>query len=105
MKLARVFLETDMRMGFQGLHRLLIKNHVNPQNLNPDHYYVFMNRARTKFKVISGQFLVYFNNGNRLIPLEAIQYLPKNFGGSELEMSDAIRKVVIKHVRPQDTGE
>ena len=98
MKLARVFLETDMRMGFQGLHRLLNKNHVNSQNLNPDHYYVFMNRARTKFKVISGQYLVYFNNGHKLIPLEAIQYLPKNFGGSQMEMTEAIRKVVLKQL-------
>jgi hypothetical protein len=99
MKLARVFLETDMRMGFQGLHRLLSKNQISPMNLNPEHYYVFMNRARTKFKVISGHYLVYFNNGKRLIPLEAIQYLPKNFGGTQLEMSEAIRKVVLKQVR------
>lgn len=98
MKIARVFLETDMRMGFQGLHRLLARNSVNPQNLNPEHYYVFMNRKRTKFKVISGHYLVYFNNGNKLIPLEALQFLPRNFGGSEVEMSEAIRKVVLKQL-------
>ena len=98
MKLARVFLETDMRMGFQGLHRTLNQHKVNTNNLDPEAYYVFMNRKRTKFKVISGQYLVYFNNGNRIIPLEAIQYLPRNFGGSELEMTEAIRKVVLKQL-------
>lgn len=98
MKIARVFLETDMRMGFQGLHKTLIQNKINTNNLDPEAYYVFMNRKRTKFKVISGQYLVYFNNGNKLIPLEAIQYLPRSFGGSQLEMSEAIRKVVLKQL-------
>lgn len=98
MKIARVFLETDMRMGFQGLHRVLGNNKINPLGLDPESYYVFMNRKRTKFKVISGKYLVYFNNGNRMIPLEAIQYLPRNFGGSQLEMSEAIRKVVLKQL-------
>lgn len=96
MKIARVFLETDMRLGFQGLHKVLLQHKVNPLNLDPEHYYVFMNRARTKFKVVSGHYLVYFNNGNKLIPLDAIQYLPRNFGGSQLEMSEAVRKVVLK---------
>jgi hypothetical protein len=98
MKIARVFLETDMRMGFQGLHRVLAHNKINPLGLDPEAYYVFMNRKRTKFKCISGKYLVYFNNGSRIIPLDAIQYLPRNFGGSQLEMSEAIRKVVLKQL-------
>jgi hypothetical protein len=98
MKIARIFLESDLRQGFQGLHRVLTKVKVNPQNLNPENYYVFMNRACTKFKLISGHYLVYFNNGNRRIPLEAIQFLPKNFGGSETEMNEAIRKVLTRQL-------
>lgn len=98
MKIARIFQETDMRMNFQGLHRLLTKASVDPRNLNPDHYYIFMNRACTKFKLISGAYLVYFNNGNRRIPLEAIQYLPKNFGGTEAQMNEAIRKSLEKRL-------
>jgi len=99
MKIARVFQESDMRQGFQGLHRQLRKVSVDPSNLDPDHYYIFMNRACTKFKLISGPYLVYFNNGSRRIPLDAIQYLPKNFGGTETQMNEAIRKSLIKRLK------
>lgn len=92
MKVARVFLDSDLRMSFQGLHQVLSSSKINPENLDPENYYVFMNRAATKFKLITGKYLVYFNNGNRRIPLEAIQYLPRNFGGKEAEMNEAIRK-------------
>jgi len=98
MKIARIFLESDLRQGFQGLHKVLSKVSVNPQNLNPENYYVFMNRACTKFKLISGPYLVYFNNGNRRIPLEAIQYLPKNFGGTETQMNEAIKKTLVRRL-------
>lgn len=98
MRLARIFLEQDMRMGFQGLHDVLIKTKIDPKNLNPDNLYVFMNRKCTKFKLISGHYLVYFNNGNRRIPLEAIQYLPKNFGGTQTQMNEAIRKSLEKRL-------
>lgn len=98
MKIARIFLEQDMRRGFQGLHMELAKHKVNPNNLDPENYYIFMNRANTKFKLISGHYLVYFNNGNRRIPLEAIQFLPKNFGGTETQMNEAIRKSLEKRL-------
>lgn len=98
MRIARVFLNSDMRMGFQGLHDLMQKHSVNTRNLDPSALYVFMNKACTKFKLISGQYLVYFNNGNRRIPLEAIQYLPKNFGGTETQMNEAIRKSLKKRL-------
>jgi hypothetical protein len=91
MRIARLFLESDLRQGFQGLHKILQNAKINPSALNPEHYYIFMNRACTKFKLISGAYLVYFNNGNRMIPLDAIQYLPRNFGGKETEMNEAIR--------------
>jgi len=96
MKIARVFLDQDMRMGFQGLHQILRDIKVNPENLDPDNYYIFMNRAATKFKLITGKYMVYFNNGHRRIPLDAIQYLPRNFGGKETDMNEAIRKSLVK---------
>lgn len=98
MRIARVFLDTDLRQGFQGLHLLLLKSKINPNNLDPNNYYVFMNRQNTKFKLISGKYLVYYNNGNRRIPLEAIQYLPKNFGGTETQMNEAIKKTLEKRL-------
>jgi len=100
MKIARIFLESDLRQGFQGLHSVLSKHKINPKNLNPEHYYIFMNRACSKFKMLSGSYLVYFNNGNRRIPLNAIQYLPKNFGGTETQMNEAIRKTLVERLNP-----
>lgn len=98
MRIARVFLDQDMRNGFHGLHLILAKAKINPRNLAPENYYVFMNRANTKFKLITGAYLVYYNNGSRRIPLEAIQYLPKNFGGTEAQMNEAIRTTLKKRL-------
>lgn len=98
MKIARIFLESDLRQGFQGLHTVLARHEIDPKNLNPDHYYIFMNRACSKFKMISGSYLVYYNNGNRRIPLDAIQYLPRNFGGSETQMNEAIKRTLTRQL-------
>lgn len=102
MKIARIFFDSDMRQGFQGMHGVLQKAKVDHRNLDPADFYIFMNHARTKFKLLSGQYLVYFNNGNRRIPLEAIQYLPSNFGGSQLDleraMTNALRTSLLKQL-------
>ena len=53
---------------------------------------LFINHARTKFKILrSDTYLVYYSNGNKRIPLDAIRYLPKAFNGSQVEMDSAIK--------------
>lgn len=94
MKLTRVFLETDMRMSFDGLRKLAAENKAG---LDADSTIMFMNRKGTKFKVLrANKYLVYYSNGTQRIPLEALSELPEAFGGSALEMREAIRKSLAK---------
>lgn len=87
MRITRVYLDIDMRQAFEGLRGIAKKEATESSVV------FFMNRKATSFKMlVNNQYLVYYKNGNRRIPLDAIQHLPKSFGGSEAEMNSAIRK-------------
>jgi hypothetical protein len=94
LRITRVFLETDMRMGFDGLREIAQENKVG---LGEGSTVVFLNRRGTKFKVLlQNKYIVYYSNGNHRVPLEALAELPEAFGGTKAEMSAAIRKSLIK---------
>jgi len=95
MRIARVYFEQDMRCNFPGLEAVMRKEGVDPQTLPSGSFTLFMNAARTKFKMMVGNaYLVYFSNGNKRIPLEAIQHLPQFFDGTTLDFAKAIEKSV-----------
>lgn len=102
MRLTRVFLDIDLRNAFDGLRKIADKSQPTkaqqntPRHLrNDDTTFLFINTARTKFKMLrANQYLVYYSNGAQKIPLEAIQFLPQAFGGTEAEMSQAIRRSI-----------
>lgn len=90
MNITRVFLNTSMVMGFDGL-REIAKKAKSPATA--DATLIFINKRMTSFKMLTkDQYLVYYRNGGRRIPLDAIRYLPTFFGGSEMEMNEAIRE-------------
>lgn len=96
MEIARVYFDVDMRLGFQGLTVLAVKKKYDPRVEDEKRMVVFMNRACTKFKLlVSNQYLVYYNNGSRRIPLEAISHLPTFFDGKKLTLDRAIAKTII----------
>lgn len=96
MKITRVFLDTSMIMGFEGLRAVASKA---KSKLGPDTTVLFINKAHTSFKmVVNDQYIVYYKNGHRRIPLDAIRYLPSTFGGSELEVQEAIKKSLISKI-------
>jgi hypothetical protein len=89
MRVTRVFLDVDMRQSFPGLARVMAKASAG----TPVDSVLFINRRMTAFKVMTdGLFITYYNNGNRRIPLDAIKFLPQSFGGTEIEMNQAIEK-------------
>lgn len=91
-KIARVFLDVHMGQNFQGLTKLMMKEKIDARSLGFGDFVIFLNRACTAFKLLAGNsYLVYYKNKGK-IPLEAIQYLPASFGGSELEFNKAIEK-------------
>jgi hypothetical protein len=88
MRLTRVFLDQDLRSGFEGLRKIAKEVETNLEGS-----VVFINRRMTSFKLLhQDAYLIYYKNGNRRIPIEALRHLPESFGGSELEMKGAIKK-------------
>lgn len=86
MKITRVYPNTDLRCSFDGLREIAKKSETDASTL------VFINTARTAFKMLTGEYLVYYRNGTKRIPFEAIRHLPEHFGGSPAQMDSAIRK-------------
>ena len=90
MKITRVFLNSDLRCSFDGLRAI-----AKRARTKPDSNIIFINTSRTGFKLLSGdKYLVYYKNGQRRIPIEALRHLPEHFGGSQFEMDSAISHCV-----------
>lgn len=95
MRIARIFFDVDMRQSFEGLKKI-----AEDAKTDLSHTILFMNRKMTSFKILQQEsYLVYFKNGNRRIPLDAIQHLPMAFGGSEFEFNRAIEKSLRSKLR------
>ena len=96
MKITRVFLSSDLRCSFDGLRALATKEKTNLVKTTV----IFINTARTKFKLlVDDKYLIYYSNGSRRIPLEALVHLPQAFGGTDVEMNQAIRKSLEERLR------
>lgn len=105
MKIARIVLDFDMRCNFDGAREALKANKIDLDTISSDYVVILMNRANTAFKIlIDNAYLVYFKNNGRRIPLEAIQYLPQRFGGSEMEYNRAVRKTLEDRMAHKLTG-
>lgn len=89
MRLRRVFLDTDLRCAFEGLRKLAVEEKTALANTSV----VFINRKMTAFKLLhNDSYLIYYKNWNRRMPIDALIHLPEHFGGSQLEVTSAIRK-------------
>lgn len=76
-----------MRQNFDGLNKVMAKDKISsPKSV------LFINRKMNAFKMLQDQFLVFYKSAKGRIPLDALRYLPQSFGGSEMEMNEAIRK-------------
>lgn len=96
MRIARVFLDCDMRCGFEGLRAVAKDTKFEGKG----DFILFINGPGTAFKMLVGnQYLTYYKNGNRRIPLEAIQLLPEFFDGTKFDLQGAIRKAVMGKLR------
>lgn len=90
MRVTRLFLNTDLRKSFVGLREVAKKSGVP---VGPDSCMLFINSKCTSFKILkANEYVVYYTNNNKRIPLKALRHLPEEFGGTETEMSGAIEK-------------
>lgn len=106
MRIVRVFFDVNMGQAFRGLSAIMRQAGMNPQTYAG--HVIFINRRRSKFKLLTQGYLCYYDNGDKRIPLQALQYLPKAFGGAELDlgraMSVAIRKSLEKELKLNGQG-
>lgn len=99
MEIARVFLDVNMGLGFQGLERIMSEAKIKKSSLSDRSFIVFINRRATKFKLLVGtSYLVYFNNGDKRFPLEALSNLPMAFDGKKFDFNRAIEKTIREKV-------
>lgn len=101
-KLLHVFLDADMRCRHEGLFKFMKTNRVNPKTLRPGDIVAFLNRRKDRLMVIgvldeenSYGVLAYYRSPSGRVAAEAIQYIPKVFGGMGLDMGEAVRKSLI----------
>lgn len=103
MRLARIYFDVDMRCSFDGIRKFLEEEDFDVKTMNKGDLIIFLNRKMTMFKMLAGdKYLVNYSNGTSRIPLEAIQYLPTYFDGSELQFSQAIEKSVKVKLKIRD---
>lgn len=105
MRIARVFFGIDMRCNFDGIRAALKKEKMDLATLDKNMIVICLNNTKTAFKIlVDNTYIVYYKNGNRRIPLEALQYLPQKFGGSEMEYNQAVETSIRQKLNLPKTG-
>jgi len=95
----KVFPETPLYYSHKGLLAILQKHKI--KQIKDGEYYVFINRATTAFKLITGaagNVLVYYKSpsAKRPININALAYIPHYFGGSDAGYSKALEHTLRK---------
>lgn len=93
MQILKVYPETPMYFSHPGLLALLHKDKV--KDVKEGDFYVFINRACTSFKVVTGNggnVIVYYKSPSksRRIDIDALKYIPHYFGGEDAGYSKAL---------------
>lgn len=97
-KILHVFFGTDMRCSQEGLKLVAETAGKKFDSLKPGEMFCFINNAETRIKVLAptdeadsrGVLGSYMSPHGR-IDLDAIQYIPRAFGGSGFDMNKAIK--------------
>lgn len=99
MKIARVYLDCDLRCSFDGLNALLKKDGVEIAS-SPGNFVLFMNRKATAFKLLTANsYLMFYRSPSGRIALDAIQNIPEFFDGTRLDFNKAVEKTVKEKLR------
>jgi len=91
-KLLRVFLNTHMGLGHNGLTSLAAQKRVSLPSLPTGEHVVFINRARTALKMYSPGNVVHYLKlppGQKL-RMETVQHFPNSLGGGEIQYGKAL---------------
>jgi len=100
-RLLHIIPDTDMRARHEGLADWAKKNGVRWKNLKPGDIVAFLNTKRDRIMVLgvldeedSYGLLGYYRAPHGRVMPEAIQYIPKVFGGGRFNMNEATREAL-----------
>lgn len=98
-RVLQCFLNTDMRMGHDGLRKLAKDNKINVDDLQPGQYLVFINNAKDKLKIYASFGVIAYQRmeKGRKLDLNVIPYIPKAFNGTgRLDYEQSLKEVLEK---------
>lgn len=97
-RIVAVIDNTNMSSSHDGLGRIARKLKIAIDTLERNDLIVFLNRAKTRMKVLggAGSIIGYVRMPkNQVLPLDAVQYLPEVFATTgKIDVAEAIKKSV-----------
>jgi hypothetical protein len=100
-ELIQIIPDTFMGYGHVGLAQVALKNGIDVTKLPDGVLVMFINRAQDKLKAIGKQGIVIGHvklpYGQKIM-MDALQYLPKTFGGSGFDYSEAVKLALEKRL-------
>lgn len=104
-RLVHVFYGTDMRCAHPGLIKIAAEAKVHLVNLKPGDLLCFINNKRDKIKVLaplgeedSEGVVAYYKSPHGRIDSNSVQFIPRAFDGSRLDMNSAIKSALLKRL-------
>lgn len=95
----RVFQEVNLVRSHQGLTEIAAKHQINLSKLSVGEYVIFLNRAKTAFKLFAAENVIayYRHPKNHRIDLRAIQFIPQVFQSKKkISYDDALKTALFQ---------
>jgi len=94
------FPRTDLRNSHMGLELLAKKAGHKVSELEAGEFLVFLNAAKTAFKVLcSNNIVAHYRSPSGYVDLRALQYLPAAFNGGKFNFDRALLLVLTKDLK------
>lgn len=108
----QIFWDVDFRCQHIGLGKILEEHGIDPKNMKPGDYVVFINTRQDRLRVLSGTpdksrgVLSYYISPRGRIEKRSLQYIPQAFGARGFEYSKALEKALATNLlRGRGLGE
>lgn len=96
-QIIRVFFDTHLGNGHDGLAKLASKEKIDVKNLNVGEYVVFINRDKSAFKLYATSFTVaHLRLPKGKIDLNTIAKIPTFFNGHEINYNKALKATLLE---------
>jgi hypothetical protein len=104
-KIVRVFFESHLGNGHDGLAKLAKTKNVNVRNLNNGEYVIFINKRLNALKMYTSGFTIaHLRLPNGKLDLNTIAMIPSFFNGSEIKYDEAVKKSLLTKLKISQRG-